>query len=178
MVATAATPPTLREAAGRTPVIMRPLSRLSMRTASSLLLLLLPLLGSCARREPRPFALREENCGYCRMTISDPRFGGEFVRDNGRVVAFDAIECLASYVRENAAAHGTPYVIDFRHPGRFVKASEAVFLRSSDRSSPMGPGVIAVSARDAAAAQRELGGTQMRWSDVLSMVHEAAHVAP
>ena len=42
-----------------------------------------------------------DTCAYCRMTISDERFGGQFVTSKGKVHVFDSIECLAAFYLAN-----------------------------------------------------------------------------
>ena len=45
----------------------------------TLLLAFAPLLGACREPGPQPIALGRENCGFCRMAISDARFGAQLV---------------------------------------------------------------------------------------------------
>ncbi|HEU5219058.1 MAG TPA: hypothetical protein VFU23_10390 [Gemmatimonadales bacterium] len=59
------------------------------------------LVAACAAGGPRPIAYGKEACAFCRMTVSDPRFGAELVTTRGRVYTFDSIECLASYYLGN-----------------------------------------------------------------------------
>lgn len=121
---------------------------------------------------PRPIAA-DEQCAYCGMAISDPRFGAELVTRTGKVHTFDSIECLASYaaaLRDSGAVRGM-WVTDFRAPTRLIPATHAVFLRLQSVGSPMGRGLASVPSREAAVALlRETGASAkaiLSWSDVL-----------
>lgn len=133
----------------------------------------------CAPAGPRPIALNEDTCTQCRMTIVDARFGGEAITKNGRTMTFDSIECLVSWAR--TAPAGTVksiHVIDLQHPGTFVPAETAGFLRGALINSPMAGGIAAFGSQDAAEQQRAmLGGTVARWSDLLADTKADPHIA-
>ena len=138
------------------------MSRAIRAVAAALSLVAVLMTVACGPAGPRPIALNEDACSYCRMTISDARFGGEVVTRTGRVFTFDSIECLASWVR---AADTTTiagiYVIDLQHPGTFIEAGGAGFLRDAVvMTSPMGRSVLAFASPEVAEQQRAmLGGT-------------------
>ena len=127
-------------------------------------------VAACAKPGPRPIALGVDACAYCRMTISDSRFGGEVVTSTGRVLTFDSIECLADWARGNQLAQPrTLHVIDLQHPGSFVGVDSAAFLRATMIASPMGRSLVAfASPRAATEQQAMLGGRVMRWAEVLA----------
>lgn len=128
------------------------------------------LLASCSSTNAQPIALNEDGCEFCRMTISDARFGGEAIAKTGRARKFDSVECLASFVRTAPAnAMQAVYVIDLQHPGTFVPAASAGFLRASMMKSPMGRSVVAFATPAAAEAQRTmLGGEVLSWAQLLA----------
>jgi len=134
--------------------------------------------SGCGRAEPRPVVLGQDACTYCRMTISDSRFGGEVITKTGRILTFDAVECLASWVRAaDASTIAGVYTIDIQHPGTFVPAETAGFLRDALIKSPMGRSVVAFASAEAAEQQRAmLGGTAVTWRELVASmsVPEAA----
>lgn len=136
----------------------------------SVLLALTLFLGACRTREPEPIAINEDQCGFCRMTISDARFGGEAVLPTGRVKKFDSVECLLGWARATPAdQRGALYVIDLQHPGSFVAAEGAGFIKDGLIQSPMGGSLLGFETPAKAEAQRAvLGGTVMRWAEVLA----------
>jgi copper chaperone NosL len=130
------------------------------------------LLAACARG-PRPIAYGSDACAYCRMVISDQRYGAELMTAKGKVHTFDSIECLASYSlqRRPAGSADSAWVTDFEHPGTLVPAAAAWYLRAPGPSSPMGKGLTAFApTADTARLRRSFGGEPMRWADVLALV--------
>ena len=147
--------------------------------------LLVAALAACAPDAPRELALGQEQCGYCRMTIGDPRYAGQARSGTGKVLAFDAIECLASYVRGTEGVTGA-WVGDHARPGTWLVADSARFYRLADGRSPMGKGFVAVGDGPPPAGVVN-PGRPMRWAEVLAVVgeegmrqgaHDHAHGAP
>ena len=135
----------------------------------------------CAPGGPRAIAYDRESCGYCRMTISDPRFGAEVMTATGKVHTFDSIECVASFVAaQGAESVRGAWVSDWNHPGTLLAADSAEFRRiEGPAGSPMGKGLVATKPGAAPAGARA-PGVVMRWQDVLAAAaHESrvAHVA-
>jgi copper chaperone NosL len=127
-------------------------------------------LAACAVSGPQAIALDQDGCDFCRMTISDARYGGEAIMTTGRVQKFDGVECLAGFMR--AAVPGsvrTAWVIDLQHPGTFVPVEQAGFLKATLMHSPMGKSLVGFASAKAAEEQRAmLGGRTMTWADVLA----------
>lgn len=130
----------------------------------------LVLLGACGPAKPEPIAYDADQCAYCRMQISDRRFGAELVTRHGRVVKFDAIECLVSYYKQAGAAKdvGSVWVSDFRHPGTLIDATKARFVDLGPGRAPMGRGWAAVATvADAASIGITDPQAIKRWGDLL-----------
>jgi copper chaperone NosL len=127
-------------------------------------------LVACTVSGPQQIVLNQDSCDFCRMTISDARYGGEAITSTGRVQKFDGIECLAGFMR--AAPAGTirgAWVIDLQHPGTFVPVEQAGFLKADLMHSPMGKSLVGFSSAKAAEEQRTmLGGRTMTWAEVLA----------
>lgn len=128
------------------------------------------LAAACGETVPRAFALNEDACGYCRMTISDTRFGGEAITKNGRIQTFDSVECLAAWARNSEMGSVSAiYVMDFQHPGKFVRADSAGFLQKVLINTPMGRSVVAFATPAAAEQQRAmLGGDLIAWGTLVA----------
>lgn len=139
---------------------------------------MLALLGACGG-SPRPLVAGEDACDFCRMTVSDTRFGGEVVTTKGRVHTFDSVECLASYV--NALPDSTTsagvWVADYESSA-MIPASRARFVRGGTLHSPMGRDLAAFAERhDPAALTARYGGEVVTWAQVRAEV-AAIGVAP
>ncbi len=137
---------------------------------------LLVVLSACDSG-PRALVAGEDSCRYCRMTITDVRFGAMVMTARGRIETFDSIECLASFVLslpQEAAPRGV-WVANFSDPNQWVEATRARFLHESSLRSPMGRELAAFGA-DALpdALQRTHGGTIMEWPAVLELVRARA----
>lgn len=150
------------------------------RRATSWGPLLAALVIACSPSGPREIAYGDEACSYCRMAITDPRFGAEVRTARGRVEAFDSIECAAGYVRSIPAEDVAGiWVNDYEQPGTFVPVEHATFWRATDASSPMGSGLVASASRQPPAGLA-VRGSALDWSGVLVEVarDDASHGSP
>ena len=137
--------------------------------------------AACAPSGPQPIADSGRPCDYCRMTISDARFGGQLITRKGKTYAFDSIECLASfYLQQTTAATGSAvWVADFANPGHWVEAQKAVFARSETHQSPMGLNLVSFAAdADPATLPSDAHGATMRWPEVLAVVQREWSAKP
>lgn len=133
---------------------------------------LLVFLTACSPSGPRPILYGEETCNYCRMTITDPRFGAEVRTEKGRVEVFDSIECAAGFVQSVAAGDVTAvWVSDYAEPGTFVPVEQATFWRTTGTSTPMGSGLVASASRQPPAGVT-VSSTALEWGDVLTLVQQ------
>jgi copper chaperone NosL len=125
-------------------------------------------VSGCSQVQPEPIALGKDACDQCRMTIADARFGGEAITSKGRILRFDSVECLAAWSRSGDLAAGARYyVIDLQHPGTFVRADSAGFLRGVMIGSPMGGAIVGFVSLAAAEQQRAmLGGEVVTWEQL------------
>lgn len=139
-------------------------------------LLLAATVTAACTAPPRELVAGLDTCEFCRMTVSDVRFGAQVGTRTGKRLAFDAVECVASYVlAAEAGAVNEVRVADFE-TGRLVPADSATFLVDSRLASPMGRSLVAFAARDGEALVREHGGRATNWSGVLAMVRDKALV--
>ena len=128
------------------------------------------LFSACGPSKPEPIAYDADQCNYCRMQISDPRFGAELLTRHGRAVKFDSIECLVAFYKQAVVANdvGSVWVSDFQHPGTLIEATHAAFVDLGAGRAPMGRGWAAVPTADDAI---KLGVSDPRavrhWGDLL-----------
>lgn len=127
--------------------------------------------AACAGGPPSPATLDQghENCSYCRMVVSNPRFAGQIVDRGGEPLFFDDLGCLRDYIHlgRSVPDGAVVYVADHR-TGAWVPGSRAVFTSVPDLSTPMGGGIIAHAdrtSRDSDAVAR--GGTSVPSSAVI-----------
>jgi copper chaperone NosL len=137
--------------------------------------------AACTPATPRAIADAGKPCDYCRMAISDKRFGGQLVTRKGKLYVFDSVECLASfYVQQSATAErATVWVADYTNPGEWIPAASARFARSEEHPSPMGLNLVSFSAKaDSAALPRDLRDGAVSWPQVLALVHREWNARP
>lgn len=122
------------------------------------------LFAGCTPKSER-IIIGKDNCAECRMTIADPRFGGEIVTKKGKIYKFDDVYCIAAFLKkrgvELSAIHQTLFV-NYEEPARFVEVKNAEFVISSKLKSPMNGNAAAF--RDKISAERK--SSQMEGSKV------------
>ena len=91
--------------------------------------------GACSPRVPT-IAFDRDSCTFCRMTISDRRFGAIARTAGGRLERFDSIECLARWAANPAKQATAFWLVDAASPGAVVALEEAEIRRTI--RSPMG----------------------------------------
>ncbi len=146
------------------------------RVARFALLLLAFAAAGCRSSEPRALVAGEDTCAYCRMSITDERFGAQVVTGTGKIHTFDSIECLAGFVVTLASETRVAgvYVTDFADPGTFVAAEQAVYIIDGHVDSPMGRRLIGFAAdADTTALRATYGGRVLSWPAVLREINEA-----
>ena len=123
------------------------------------------LLTSCTQ-ELTPIRYGTDQCHHCRMTIEDDHYGAALHTSKGKTLAFDSIECLADYLRENGG-NGTAYVTDFDAPGILFPANEATFLKGPGINSPMGGHLMALTNQESIDLWQEKAQAEVvSWTDL------------
>lgn len=131
--------------------------------------MLLFILTAC-QPEPIPISYGTDDCTFCKMTITDNRYGAEFVTDKGKVYKFDAIECMADYVNKNEELlHSYLLVNTYDNPIQLINTSECTFLISNELPSPMGAYLTAFSNKlEADSMQKVKSGSLYSWGEILN----------
>lgn len=118
---------------------------------------------------PQPIQYGKDQCVYCKMTISDSRFGTQLVTKKGRAYNFDDVQCMIAYVedgdinRDDIAAF---YLPDFK-TSALNPAEEMFYLKSEALKSPMRGDIAAfVRKSDMEETLNEVGGTPLTWEDL------------
>jgi len=135
--------------------------------------LLLFLICACTN-EPKPIHFGEDDCDYCRMIISDQRYGGELMTTKGKAYKFDSVECLAAYILEQKSGSNemrSIWTIDFNNPEKLIDASQAWYLHSDLLKSPMGLNLSAFTNQNMAETVKNVyPGEVVRWDEVKNLV--------
>lgn len=118
---------------------------------------------------PQPIKYGKDQCVYCKMTISDARFGTQLVTKKGRAYNFDDVQCMIAYVEDgdiNREDIATFYLPDFKTSE--LKPAEAMFyLKSEALKSPMRGDIAAFANKsDMEETLKEVGGMSLTWDDL------------
>lgn len=126
-------------------------------------------LSSC-NTKPQLLVIGKDNCDFCKMTVSDNRFGAEIVTKKGKIYKFDDEHCIIGFLREGKVSKpdiaGT-YFVDFSVPGKLINVDEALFLQCPALKSPMGGNIAAFANADSLAKTfQKINGNQISWEDM------------
>jgi copper chaperone NosL len=136
------------------------------RPATTLLFALLST--GCGVSTPREIVAGQDQCTYCRMEITDSKFATQVILSTGKIVVFDAVDCLAGYVRGNPAERIKSVWVAAADGGTFVRAEDAGFLLDGTLRGPMGRVVAFASPAAATTATATYGGTVVSWTAILA----------
>ena len=142
------------------------------KTSTNVLLIIgfVTLLTSGCSTGPAPIRIGKDNCDFCKMTISDNRFGGEIVTKRGKVYKLDDERCIIGFLNSGKvkqAEIGEIYFVDFMPPHKFINAKDAYFLQSPNFKSPMNGNIAVFINEDSLAkALPEFFGNKISWEDM------------
>lgn len=115
--------------------------------------------------EPEPIKLGKDNCHYCKMTISDNKYGAEVITTKGKVFKYDDPKCLFSEISEGSINRNNIkdiYFTDFCKNHGLIKSQNGFYIRSNGLKSPMGGDIAAFSSPDSLKTySRQLGGVEV-----------------
>lgn len=136
------------------------------------------LLFSC-QPKPSPINFGEDNCTECKMLVSDKKFGAELVTSKGKVIKFDAIECLATFLQRgnisDAEIHSL-WIIDFSRPTELTDARSAFYLHSESLRSPMGMNLSGFQTKESLEQiKARYDGEILTWEQVLTLIKNKNH---
>ena len=133
------------------------------------------LLFSSCSTNPQPFEPGKDICDFCKMGITDTRFGGELITKKGKVMKFDDLHCLISYLHSNAVAEkdiDKKLAVNFAAPNTFLDVKTAVFVHSDVLKSPMGSNTAAFPDETTASAQATgQTGIHQNWEVLFRSIH-------
>jgi copper chaperone NosL len=125
--------------------------------------------------KPEKINLGKDECAECKMTIMDPKFGGEILTKKGKVYKFDDTHCIAAFLErrgvELSNIHQTLFV-QYSHPNEFVNVKSAEFVVSSQFKSPMGGNAAAFkNAIEARKKSEEIEGSRVtNWATLYNIL--------
>jgi copper chaperone NosL len=141
-----------------------------------LMLMILPLvIISCGRKKPEPIAYGKDSCSECKMTIIDPKFGGEIITKKGKIFKFDDTHCIAKFMERRAVEMGSihkTYFANYNKSGEWLEVEKAEFVVSSQFKSPMAGNAAAFASKaEADKKSAELAGSKTtNWATLYNIL--------
>jgi copper chaperone NosL len=128
------------------------------------------LLGlvSCST-SPEPIKVGTDNCSFCKMTISDVRYGAEIVTKKGKVYKFDDGHCILSYLKNGIDKKdiGEIYFTGFDGRHELIKANTAFFFKSDELNTPMGGNIAAFGNKESLQKlSQQYKGAEVLWNEL------------
>ncbi|MEO6406502.1 MAG: nitrous oxide reductase accessory protein NosL [Ferruginibacter sp.] len=119
---------------------------------------------------PQPIRIGKDNCDYCKMPISDNRFGAEIVTKKSMVYKFDDEHCIVAFLHSGkiipTSVSGI-YFTDFCSTHQLIKVENAYFLQSPSFKSPMNGNIAAFSSEDSLHSMLpKFYGNKISWEDM------------
>ncbi len=140
------------------------------KSAMGLIIMMTSLSLSSCQSGPKPIKFGTDACDFCKMTISDKKFGGEIVSPKGKVFKFDDVNCIHDYLATGVFKEEVPaiFLLDYNGTGKLIPANTAVLLQSDELHGPMG-GNVAAFENEAALGELKgkAGYTSVKWSELM-----------
>lgn len=145
-------------------------SKVSPAVSALIILITITATGTGCSNKPTPIITGRDECSFCRMTISDRRFGAELVTRKGKPYKFDDLHCLQQFIKAQPAAAEKAgfYVTSYSGTQDLVDAEKAFFLRSDAIHAPMGGHTASFASKPGLdSLQQTLQGTIINWKEAI-----------
>jgi copper chaperone NosL len=145
------------------------------KMALATLALIASLFITGCNAKPEKITFGKDNCAECKMTIMDPKFGGEIVTKKGKVYKFDDSHCIAVFLERRGVELNDIYqtlFTDYNNSDEFVKVKSVEFVVSSQFKSPMGGNAAAFkNAAEAKKKAAEIEGSKVtNWATLYNIL--------
>ncbi len=142
----------------------------SIKTSGAVAASIFLMMMTGCSTEPQPLRLGKDNCDFCKMTISDKRFGAELVTKKGKIYKFDDGHCLLAFLQAGAVektAIDAVYFTNFIGSNELLNVKQAWFLQSPKLKSPMNGNIAAFASEDSLHAWiTKYYGNMISWEEM------------
>ena len=108
--------------------------------------LLLPFFLYNCNAGPEAIVVGTDNCYFCKMTVSDAKYGAEIVTKKGKVFKFDDMHCLLQFTKSKMiddAGIKDIFLVDYAGTHELINVKECFLLTGGTVKTPMNGNVIA-----------------------------------
>jgi copper chaperone NosL len=145
------------------------ISPLSKKAVSAAALIITLFVTSC-NTKPQPFAYGKDVCDDCKMTIMDPKFGGEIITKKGKIYKFDDSHCMIHFIKNGSVKKSEiaqTVFIDYSNDKNFIDVQSGFFVVSPQLKSPMNGNAACFSSKEIAEQKaKESSGILKTWDQV------------
>lgn len=138
-----------------------------MKTIAIACVTLLTLI-SCGSYEAKPLKINSDSCDFCKMTISNGKFGAELITKKGRYYKFDDLTCMIQFAISNTVVSYQSFLVnDYLKDNTLIPAETAHFIKGGKINSPMRGNIAAFSsAKEQNEFGKKLEAQTITWSEV------------
>ncbi|OYU55008.1 MAG: hypothetical protein CFE25_12650 [Chitinophagaceae bacterium BSSC1] len=110
--------------------------------AAKLMMLLMAvssMLVSCSSG-PSVIKIGKDNCQFCKMTISDPKFGAAYLTGKGKTYKFDDIKCMQDFLKSKqivSTSSDEVWFVNYLSPHQLIKLEQSFLLQGGAIKTPM-----------------------------------------
>ena len=135
------------------------------------ILLAIIFFVSC-NSQPEPIIVGKDQCSFCKMMVSDAKFGGEIVTTKNKKYKFDDMHCMLSFLKTKMIEENEVqdvYVANFSsNSHQLINIKTALLLQSNLLKSPMGGNVAAFETEpEMNKIKEEYKATVVSWSQLV-----------
>lgn len=131
-------------------------------------MLLMQGATSC-NTSPEPIRIGKDHCSFCKMTITDARYGAEVITKKGKIYKFDDSHCVLAFLKTNITDNelSEVYLSSFDGDHRFLDVNSAFLFKSDGLNAPMGGNIAAFSNKDSLQQlSKQYEGVIVSWSEL------------
>jgi copper chaperone NosL len=144
-------------------------NKIKMAMPAAMAFMFLITVTSC-NTGPEPLKTGVDNCYFCKMTISDVRFGAELVTKKGKIYKFDDTHCILNFMKTKeieSTEIKNIYITNYFGNHQLMNVNTALLLKADELRSPMGGNVAAFDNKDSQqAVQKRFPGKAMLWNEL------------
>jgi len=145
--------------------------RLKRRFTPAVAVLVTALLLQSCNTGPEAIVTGRDNCYFCKMTITDIKYGAEIVTKKGKAFKFDDVHCILAFLHSKMMEEKDIkdiYLVDFAGDHSLVKTGESFLLQGEAIHGPMNGNVIAFKNEDSLKEMAvQLKGEAMSWDKLI-----------
>ncbi|MBS1626927.1 MAG: nitrous oxide reductase accessory protein NosL [Bacteroidetes bacterium] len=135
------------------------------------ILLAIIFFVSC-NSQPEPIIVGKDQCSFCKMMVSDAKFGGEIITTKNKKYKFDDMHCILSSLKSKMIEENEVkdvYITDFSSANhQLINVKTALLLQSNLLKSPMGGNTAAFATEiEMNKIKEEYKATIVSWSQLI-----------